>query len=69
MSSDPRCQVWAYVTDGKRLFEVTEHASAYAVTLEDCSTGQTVSLTERGVIANYELVRAAPSGQLEPGLA
>jgi hypothetical protein len=57
---DPRFQPGAYVTDGTKLYEVSEHDGT-VLSLLNCKTLYHLRISRLEVARNYLLVRAAPS--------
>lgn len=63
-STDPRCQVTAYITDGVHLGEVIKRTAGEAV-VENCRKPEVVwRISYLNVVQKWELVRAAPSGEV-----
>jgi hypothetical protein len=56
---DPRLEPGAYVTDGKRLFEVRE-IDGTGIVLEDCRDGGVIRHTLGWTLFALKLVRGAP---------
>lgn len=63
-SKDPRSQPLAYISDGVNLAEVIELKGPNLI-LEDCRTGKRHQVSLQKVRAGWELVKAAPSGEID----
>lgn len=59
-ADDPRCQIGAYITNGKELREVTERRPT-VILAEDVKTGTRWSMEYPRIVENWTLVRAAAS--------
>lgn len=62
--NDPRHQPLAYISDGTILAEVIQPKGSDLI-LEDCRSGERFQLSLQKVRAGWELVKAAPSGEID----